>query len=341
MPRGKAKPIENATVTASEVHRASTTGRQFRSLSNTLPLQNNTLVAFDGKLAAGMTIESDLPPICAHTFRLTRAMERVGNKHTLAYIDGQLVIANGKFRAIVPTIDGDLIQFVQPDPSMYPIDDDWKVAAVKACTFVNENASEVVSSAIMTLPDQSFVGTNRHVILQVAHRNKFPPFLVIPKMFITALEKVKKPLHRFGFSDTSLTIWFEDGSWLKTQLFSEGYPAEQTQAIVDQLNPAAPVEIPAGFFEGVAAVADFSDNEWTKVYSDEGELRSHKLSDARATTFQCKGVPAGLIVNPAYMKQLEPLVTSVDWDTEARLKGRLYAFFGPYLRAAVTRFIDE
>ena len=259
MPRGKAKPIENATVAALKFIGLAQREGSSEVYQTHCRFNNNTLVAFDGKLAAGLTIESDLPPICAHTFRLTRAMERVGNKHTLAYIDGQLVIANGKFRAIVPTIDGDLIQFVQPDPSMYPIDDDWRVAAIKACTFVNENASEVVSSAIVTLPDQSFVGTNRHVIVQVAHRNKFPPFLVIPKMFITALEKVKKPLHRFGFSDTSLTIWFEDGSWLKTQLFSEGYPTEQTQAIVDQLNPAAPVDIPDSFFEGVAAVADFSD----------------------------------------------------------------------------------
>jgi hypothetical protein len=68
----------------------------------------------------------------------------------------------------------------------------------------------------------------------------FRPALSFPKPAAVAIANAKKPLSGFGFSRTSATFYFEDGSWYKTQLYGEQWP--DIDALFDA--PCFPGEVP-------------------------------------------------------------------------------------------------
>ena len=61
--------------------------------------------------------------------------------------------------------------------------------------------------------------------------------------------EVKKQLVKFGYSDTSFTLFFQDQSWIKTQLHNENWP--DTDKILSVESKQIP--IPEGFYKALLA----------------------------------------------------------------------------------------
>ena len=62
------------------------------------------------------------------------------------------------------------------------------------------------------------------MLMEAWHGLDLPPNVPLPKQFVAALVKQKKNLTGFGFSRSSATFYFEDGCWLRTQLYSDEWP---------------------------------------------------------------------------------------------------------------------
>jgi hypothetical protein len=150
----------------------------------------------------------------------------------------------------------------------------------------------------------------------------------LPKQFVSALSKIKKDLSLFGYSNNSATFYFEDGCWLKTQLYSDTWPD-----ITSILNrPANLWTIDPNFFNALAAVLPFSEDG--NVYFDTNMLRSHD-TDKVGASFECNGIPKGAVYPGKQLMMLKPHANKVDWMAQNQ-SGYFLKFEGDTVRGMIS-----
>jgi hypothetical protein len=288
-------------------------------------LFNNWAVAFDGIIAAGHPIAEDIVA-CPHTTRLIDALARCGQEFSVTQLDTmQLSIKSAKFRALIPCLASELLPAVMPDISVAVIDDRLRLGLEAVGVLAAEGAQHVVTASVLVMPG-SVIATDRSLMLEFWHGIDLPPGVVLPKSAITALTRTDKKLVTFGFSATTVTFYFEDGSWIRSQLYNERWP--DVTRILNVTPKAWP--LPTDFFAAVDAVAPFSSDGC--VYFHQDVLRSHDAENIGAS-YEVSGLPYGPVLNIKRLKIAQPYIKTIDF---MGVNGISY-FFGDNVRGALTR----
>lgn len=291
-------------------------------------LIGKTATAWNGIVAAGAFITEDIRA-CPNNRLLIEALSKCGEHISITQLDtNRLSIKSAKFKALVPCIEMDLGYITQPDPPIAVIDDRLKKAFDCVSELVTKDSQNIATSSIL-LNGKSLISTNAHIIFEYWHGVDLPSGLAIPKDIVAPLVKCPLPLCRFGFSQSSVTFYFENGSWLKSQLYSEDWPS--INGIMDK--EASPVAFPSDFWTGLDAVASFTDDGF--VYFDNGVMRSHP-HEALGASYDVQGLPKGPIFQSKYLKLIKPYVDKIDWFVQGPHKDTTMAmFYGPQLRGAL------
>uniref|UniRef100_A0AAU6W103 Replicative clamp n=1 Tax=Pseudomonas phage Pavpe01 TaxID=3138545 RepID=A0AAU6W103_9VIRU len=291
-------------------------------------IQNKTISAYDGLLTIGQVIEEDLEA-CPQSDLLAAALGKCGERFSISKGDnGRLTITSGKFRAVVPCVESASMPLCMPDPSIAVIDDRIKAGFSAVMGLATEGAQHVVSASVL-LQGGSVVATNRIVVLEYWHGIDLPPGLVIPKAAAQVIAKCDRPLCGFGYSASSATFWFEDGSFIKTQLFSEQWP--NVDALLNK--NVNPWPLPDGFFDAVKAVSSFTDTG--NVYFTPTEMRSHP-DGLDGAQYEIEGLPDKLAFNGKLLLLVEPYMMSADFTS---YNGQAF-FFGDGVRGAIAGIIN-
>lgn len=286
-------------------------------------LRNHWAVGFNEVLTIGTKIEEDLD-VCPHTFQFLDALSKAHGEQVIAQeSDALLSVQAGDFRALVACADPTVVQIGAPDTCIAAIDDRVSSALDHVACLAIDGAPNANHAAIL-LQAGSAVATNGHALLEYWHGTDLPPGLLIPKKSAQAIVKAKKPLVGFGYSQTSATFWFEDGSFIKTQLFENNYP--NYKHVLDV--PLNPWPMPAGFFTAVHAIESFSENG--VVYFDKGVMAS-SMSEHRATTYKVEGLTEDMAFDSKYLILLEAYFKTAHFDP----KGGKVLFFGEGCRGAL------
>lgn len=285
---------------------------------------NGCVVAFNGVFAAGHLIEDDLSA-CPHTMRLLDALNKCGETVSITQLDsGRLSVKSDKFRALIPCIPFDQLIDVGPDEPCAEIDDRIKAGFEMVAPVLSDTPQRAMLGAAL-LQAGSIVGTNGHMLLEYWHGIDLPPGLLIPKAACIAVSKAAKKLTKFGFTDNSATFFFEDDSFIKTQLFADSYPD------YDCIFPEAPNPWPApvGLFDAIRKVQSLADD---KIVHFNGT--SVSVMDAQrkeAGSFDVDGLPDRMAFNMDYLFIAEESFKQVEFDT----KGCRVLFFGDNVRGAI------
>lgn len=268
-------------------------------------LRNKWAIAFNGIVAAGSPIPEDLYAF-AHTISLTEALSKCSESYNITQLDqSRLSIKSGKFKAIVPCLDPLLMQDAQPDPMIAPASNKFKEAVDAVAVLASETSLQVVTASIL-MNGGSVIATNGKMLMEYWHGLDLPPNVPLPKEFVKALAKQKKNITGFGFSNNSATFWFEDGCWLRTQLYAEQWPD-----ISRILNRDANLwSIDPQFFNALDAVSSFSEDG--NVYSRLNMLCSH-AEEGVGATYECNGIPNGFVYPIKQLKIMQPYVTKIDY----------------------------
>jgi len=285
-------------------------------------LYDGFLISFDGIISAGCKVESTLQ-CCPHTLKLLAALAHCGEEVNITLDAFKLAVKSGRFRALVPCVEFSDLIYTTPDEPVAPLNDSLLRAFNLVAPLATEGAQTVYQAAIL-LNGGSVIGSNGAVLFEVWHGIDMPPGIVLPKAAIAAVLKAGKPLSKFGFSDRSFTFHFEDGSWIKSQLYDEEYP--DVSEIIDK--PVNPWPIPDHFYEAVEAVAGFSEND--SVYFRDRAFWSHADASA-ATSFEIEGLPTGPIFAGKYLKMLQGVAERIDFQTYPSMA----YFFGENVRGVV------
>lgn len=287
-------------------------------------INGGRMMAFNGIFATGHLVEDDLSA-CPHTTRLLDALGKCGANLSITQLDsGRLSIKSDRFKAFVPCIPFDQLTAVEPDAPCATIDDRLKVGFDLVAPILSETAQKAMFAGAL-LQAGSIVGTNGHVLVECWHGIDLPPGLLIPKAALQALVKTPKKLAKFGFSPNSATFFFDDDSFIKTQLYSEPYP-DYARIFPADVNPWP---LPEGFFEAVRKIQSLSDDKI--VYFDASGLTVKDAQKNQSGAYEMQGLKQGLAFNMEYLSIVESVFKQVDFESEP---GKA-VFFGDNARGAL------
>lgn len=271
-------------------------------------LKNNWAVAFNGIVAAGAPIEEDIYSY-PHTIQFVEALSKCDENFSLTQLDNsRLSIKSGKFKAVIPCLEPMLMQEALPDPPIVGIDNKFKEAVEAVGVLASENAQHVLTASVL-MNGQSVISTNRTMLFEYWHGLDLPPNVPLPKEFVKALCSHKKNLMAFGISNCSATFYFEDNCWIRTQLYATEWPDVSRILNIE----GSLWSIDSNFFKALDAVAPFSEDG--NVYFDTNLIMSHPENSIGAT-YECNGLPKGVIYPIKQLKMMQPYVKRIDFNAK-------------------------
>jgi len=287
----------------------------------------NYVVAYDGILAMGYPVKDNVPETCPHTLQLVAAIERAKDVSALTFETNSITVKTNKFRATVPCLSSVDLHYVTVDQGQYAISKEFVAAAQIAAIFTKEGAQTVAGASVLTR-NGSLVGTNGLALIEAWHGIATPPGLIIPKTFFDVIAKIDLPMQSFGYSENTFTLWYENGAWVKTQLYSEQWPN------VDQLfaytETAKPEELDKDFWTALKSVSPFSEDH--RVYFMNEFLCSH-VSPGKGAEYKLKGLPSGQAYNAKILQTLEGIMKTADWTGNEKVS----CFFGDNVRGVLSK----
>jgi len=285
-------------------------------------ISGNWCAASNGIMMIAEKVEDDLTA-CPHTMQLLDALAKCGQDLNITQLsETSLSVMSEKFRAIVPCALPEQLELTAPDPEIAAIDDRIKDALACVGGLATDGATDAIKAAVL-LQSGSAVATNGVSLMEYWHGVDLPSMLV-PKASAVAICKAGKKLRGLGFSGSSATFYFEDDSFIKTQLYGERYPNYQALLNV----PSNPWPLPDDFFKAVQAVESFSKNGI--VYFDELSISSRE-DIPEATTYKVEGLPNGMGFNARFLLNVKHAMKTAHFDKES---GKVL-FFGENVRGVL------
>lgn len=289
-------------------------------------ISNGTVIGFDGGMTAGDFVDEVLS-VCPHTKTLITALSKCKESISITQLEtGRLSVKSGKFRALVPCVPFDALPAVAPDDPCAAITDAVK-SALAACVPLTIDSDPDAFKCGVLLQAESAVATNRHVLIEAWHGLDLPPNLLIPRASVMAIIKSPKSLSKFGFSHNSATFYFEDNSFIKTQLFTDQFP--NYRKILDI--PSSPVALPEGFYDALENISPFAEKI---VYFRNGKMHSHS-DDAEGASCDVIGLTDGLAFQIEYLKLIRQHAHNMHFNANER---GLALFFGENVRGGVMKY---
>lgn len=261
---------------------------------------NNWVIATNEILTIGCKIQEDLNAT-VHTYQLEEALKKVESDLAITQVsETALAITSGDFKALVPCLPTGSFEIAPPDEACAVVSDALKPALEAAALLVNENSPETKFAAVL-LQAGSCVGTNGAALVEYWHGIDLPPNLLLPRQAAQAVSKCKKTLTGFGFSETSATFWFEDESFIKTQLYKGDYA--NYKFVFKNADYSKLQDVPEEFFKAVEYLKPFS--KLGNLYFENGFMSSDS-NEGEASTYKMPFLPEGAIFSCEYLLTLKP-----------------------------------
>lgn len=270
---------------------------------------HNWVASSDGVLTIGVQIEEDLLG-CPHTLQFIDALSKISDDVAITQLGSNtLSVMSGGFRALVPCVDMEEVLIPPPDPQIASADDRIKAALDAVMGLATEGSPNATFASVL-LQANTAVATNGHAMLEYWHGVDLPPNMMIPKASAVAIAKCTKTMTGFGYSQSSATFWFEDGSFIKTQLFGERYPNYAPVLDASGLNMW---DVPDDFFKAVRAVESFAE-EGTVYFGDGMVMASSDVDEA--SFYRIEGLPKEMAFNAKYLLLVEAAFKKAAFSNE-------------------------
>lgn len=289
------------------------------------------MTTYDGVLMYGHKVDFQFSAL-PHFGNLRSALQSAGKEFSASQIDmGRLSIKGKKARLVVPCLtDVALVSRPMPDNPISMIDSRIRDGFEIMSDIVNKNAERTIAASVLMQPEL-MTATDFQLCVQFYHGINFP-VITVPANFIDAVLKVPKDLVSFGFSDSSLTFWFADESFIRTAVFAEQWP--DLNHLFNR-NWGTAAEVPADFFEAMATLRPFLHNV-RHIVCNTGVMQTH-LEDDIGGTFEVKGLQEAYYgISCDKLLPLRGKITHIDYYS-----GDKTFFMGPNLRGVCGNYDFE
>ena len=279
-------------------------------------MHNGLIGATNGTITIGSKIDETLE-VAANTFKLIAALERTTKDVSITELEGRLSVRSGSFSCFVPCWH-EAMPTLSPDPPLCAISDTLRAGFESIAAISVDNDKKRIVECSILLRENSMVSTDGALMLEFWHNHSLPT-MVLPKAFVTAILNTDKKLKAFGYGQkevngqmigVSCTFHFEDDSYIKTQLYDEGWPS--VDIILNK--PSKPEPLPAGFYDALRNIKPFSEGKELQktVYFVDGALQSHRDKQDGAVC-EVPGVKHGPAFNIKRLERIEHCMNTVDF----------------------------
>lgn len=295
-------------------------------------IQNNWVTAYNGILSIGHKCEVNITT-CPQIKLATEALSKCGQSIAIAQLENnRLSIKSERFKAIIPCIAPELLQPPTPDLPIADIDNRLK-EAFEVCGLLQTDNAQTIYGLSVLMNSQSLISSlSGQMLIEYWHGINLPQGLAIPKALIAPLSKINKKLAKIGFSSFSITFYFEDESWIKSQLYAEQWP--DIGHVFDCTNNVQ--QFPADFWTALAAVSPFSEG---LCFARNGRLYSHAQEGAGAE-YEVPGLQGAWCYPSRQLAFLKDWATHCDFQAQGEHGPCLYAM-GKNARAVVAGVRQE
>lgn len=278
-------------------------------------ISNNAITAFNGVLSIGHLCDNAIIT-CPNAKLTLEALSKCGQNIAITQLDNRLSIKSDKFKAIIPCITNELLQTATPDEPCAIIDQRLLDAFALA---INDEDGESIYSKTILLNGETLISSFAgRMIIEYWHGISLPSGLVIPKALIAPLSKINKKITKFGFSPSSITFYFEDDSWIKSQTYAELWP-DISHVFSECRHNLQP--FPVDFWTALKAVAPFGEG---LVYARNGRLCSH-ASEGAGAVYELLGLQGAWAYPAKQLVSLQAWASHVDFQAQGANGSCLYA----------------
>ena len=277
-------------------------------------LGNGRITGFNGRmsLSAELGVDLEAKPLASTFLAAVRAAgeETISLNMTPA---GRLAVRAGKFRAFV-TCDADQQRdFIQPSGDVVDLGPAFMDGIRTVAPVMGVDASRPQFMGVK-LQAGSMFATNNVMIIQYWHGTDLPLDVVIPAAAVHELLRAGQPPVRVQVSPSTITFWLDENRWLLTVL-QEGstWPLDRVERVLN--GPFADLPpVPEGFFDAVATLKPFLDEETTRIYvTPEGLRTSMTDGDGANVEVAVPGVTAAQPYSHRQLTILRDVADAVDW----------------------------
>lgn len=245
---------------------------------------------------------------------------------SLKYLENtdRLSVGSGKFRAFIPCMS---TKGLHPRPSGIQVQADGQAlysAFEKLEKFVCKDDLRPWTNGVL-LKGQSAFATNNVCLVEFWIGVELPFVANVPLPAVKEVLSAGAP-DALLMDASSITFWYDDGRWIKTQLYADEWP--NLSNILE--SPATPVAIPDDLFVGLKAVKEFSDKEDRRVWFRDGMICA-SLYDDDAATYKVEGLAQHGCYRAEMLGLLEGVATTADFSTYPEP----VVFYGDRIRGAI------
>jgi hypothetical protein len=308
--------------------------------ANTTVFYSGWAYSFDGVIAAGTPVSETFQfDGAVNTVLFKDALARVGKEMELVIRDDAAHFSSDEFSAMVPMVPLAALRPVRPDPAMAPFQQGIKfLSALELAGRAIKDSAQNVRDASIYLRGETVVATNGLVLVQAWHGNNMPTGQLFPKAFGNALKKIGREPKSFGFGNDTFTVFYDDGSFVRTQLYpADAYPAQQIESMLDPLM-FAPLAVPPvkGLIPALEAVAPFVDERHGIAWFTGGAVRAGPAdAPGWSASVEVKDLPDGIGAHAASILAYKDDIKTIWLGDPAERQQPRVVLFGEAFRAAV------
>lgn len=264
------------------------------------------IYGFNGSLALCSPIELDLVAV-PKAKPFVKAIETCKDQTVAMHLTAneRLAIKSGKFKAYVECTQEDEFPDIQPEGELVPLNGGFLEAIKSMAPFMSEDASRPWALGLL-FRGSSVFATNNIVLAERWLGSPFPVEVNIPASAIKELIRIKKEPISLQMAETSLTLHFEGGQWLRTQVSTLAWP--DLGQILDRESNQMP--LPEGFFEALEDIKPFV-IEGDRVFFKPGYVATTLEEDSGAVA-EVEGVPDGGVFDIHQFLKLAGIIQKMD-----------------------------
>lgn len=292
-------------------------------------LSNGWACAYDDRaLCLGIPLVEQLNCF-PHTHRLVTALNNCAEPISFHHSDAnRLNIKSGPFKASINCLTASDVFIPPPDPISGHIGAALISGFAATVNLVHKPAAVRLIDNHVLIGLNTVLATSGRVLMEFWHGYDLTYRWTVPYDFVELVLRLGKIPNGYGGSEQSFTLYFEDGSWLRTQRQVGEYPS----APLTMLDvPTATVALAPGLFPAAALVSQFSKDGEVYLWGDMVSS-GPAFNDTEAATYMVPELNAPKIrVDGEDLAHIAPYAVNVDWQT---LPGAVY-FIGENCRGAV------
>ncbi len=286
-------------------------------------IRDGYVKGFNGSLALSSPIELDIEatPKAVPFIKAIQACRGETALHLSKA--GRLGIKSGKFKAFINCIDQEYPD-VEPEGEKVEISGSFVKHLRMIIPFVAEDASRPWSRGIL-LEGKTATATNNIIILQKWLSEPFPIRVNLPLAAARELVRIKEEPTHFSLTENTISFYYEDGRWLRTNLIDQPWP--DISPILER--PAEVASFPEGFFQSVEDVIPFLDEANTLRFKDGVMKTSEEEGDGASVEYP--EITENFAFNGKQLLKLAGVADTIDFS----LYPAPCLFFGDSLRGAI------